>query len=195
MYINLVAVPSNWQMHGFDRPIYTNVTYPFPMNPPFVPSENPTGCYRKVFHIPKEWKGILSILQLTWEGCYTCSTSDRIKILHTQPDLHYESIDCIATSINSCNAGQFWIKWWYLQENEFVYCDDVYMVFVCASINKLTIQREIWFTVMSSWFVKLPQKSWHWQILLSIFLSSRICLIWPCSSPTVWLVYICYLSP
>ncbi|KAM0834535.1 hypothetical protein ACQ4PT_063560 [Festuca glaucescens] len=52
-----LPVPSNWQMHGFDRPIYTNVTYPFPMNPPFVPSENPTGCYRKVFHIPKEWKG------------------------------------------------------------------------------------------------------------------------------------------
>ncbi|XP_044945850.1 beta-galactosidase-like [Hordeum vulgare subsp. vulgare] len=44
-------------MHGFDRPIYTNVTYPFPMNPPFVPSENPTSCYRKVFRIPKEWKG------------------------------------------------------------------------------------------------------------------------------------------
>ncbi|XP_078178746.1 glycoside hydrolase family 2 protein isoform X1 [Carex rostrata] len=52
-----LPVPSNWQMHGFDRPIYTNVTYPFPMNPPFVPSENPTGCYRKHFRLPKEWKG------------------------------------------------------------------------------------------------------------------------------------------
>ncbi|TVU36820.1 hypothetical protein EJB05_18769 [Eragrostis curvula] len=52
-----LPVPSNWQMHGFDRPIYTNTTYPFPMNPPFVPSDNPTGCYRTVFHIPKEWKG------------------------------------------------------------------------------------------------------------------------------------------
>nr|CAB3479457.1 unnamed protein product [Digitaria exilis] len=50
-------VPSNWQMHGFDRPIYTNITYPFPINPPFVTSDNPTGCYRTVFHIPKEWKG------------------------------------------------------------------------------------------------------------------------------------------
>lgn len=52
-----LPVPSNWQMHGFDRPIYTNVTYPFPLNPPFVPADNPTGCYRTVFHIPKEWKG------------------------------------------------------------------------------------------------------------------------------------------
>jgi hypothetical protein len=53
----LIAVPSNWQMHGFDHPIYTNITYPFPINPPFVPTDNPTGCYRTVFHIPKEWKG------------------------------------------------------------------------------------------------------------------------------------------
>lgn len=52
------AVPSNWQMHGFDRPIYTNIVYPFPLNPPYVPSNNPTGCYRKYFQIPKEWEGM-----------------------------------------------------------------------------------------------------------------------------------------
>ncbi|CAA6654079.1 unnamed protein product [Spirodela intermedia] len=52
-----LPVPSNWQMHGFDRPIYTNVVYPFPINPPYVPSENPTGCYRQCFRIPQEWKG------------------------------------------------------------------------------------------------------------------------------------------
>lgn len=52
-----LPVPSNWQMHGFDRPIYTNTLYPFPLNPPYVPSDNPTGCYRKYFHVPKEWKG------------------------------------------------------------------------------------------------------------------------------------------
>lgn len=53
----LCAVPSNWQMHGHDRPIYTNIVYPFPINPPFVPSENPTGCYRKSFTVPSEWTG------------------------------------------------------------------------------------------------------------------------------------------
>lgn len=52
------TVPSNWQMHGFDRPIYTNFTYPFPFDPPFVPTENPTGCYRTYFQIPEEWKGM-----------------------------------------------------------------------------------------------------------------------------------------
>ncbi|KAI3844214.1 hypothetical protein MKX03_032285 [Papaver bracteatum] len=51
-----LPVPSNWQMHGFDRPIYTNVVYPFPLDPPNVPVENPTGCYRTYFEIPEEWK-------------------------------------------------------------------------------------------------------------------------------------------
>lgn len=58
------TVPSNWQMHGFDRPIYTNVVYPFPLDPPFVPVDNPTGCYRTYFHIPKEWKGMIHLIAL-----------------------------------------------------------------------------------------------------------------------------------
>ncbi|XP_057976450.1 uncharacterized protein LOC131163754 [Malania oleifera] len=52
-----LLVPSNWQMHGFDQPIYTNVVYPFPLDPPHIPKDNPTGCYRTYFEIPKEWKG------------------------------------------------------------------------------------------------------------------------------------------
>ncbi|KAL4203703.1 hypothetical protein AMTRI_Chr01g129290 [Amborella trichopoda] len=52
-----LPVPSNWQMHGYDRPIYTNSQYPFPLNPPYVPDENPTGCFRKHFRIPNEWNG------------------------------------------------------------------------------------------------------------------------------------------
>ncbi|XP_077218158.1 glycoside hydrolase family 2 protein [Tasmannia lanceolata] len=52
-----LPVPSNWQLHGFDRPIYTNVLYPFGLNPPYVSDENPTGCYRKYFCTPKEWNG------------------------------------------------------------------------------------------------------------------------------------------
>lgn len=46
-----IPVPSNWQMHGFDKPIYTNVKYPFTVNPPFVPKDNPTGCYRTEFNL------------------------------------------------------------------------------------------------------------------------------------------------
>ncbi|KAL9233819.1 hypothetical protein vseg_008766 [Gypsophila vaccaria] len=52
-----VPVPLNWEMHGYGQPIYTNTEYPFPVNPPNVPAENPTGCYRTSFQIPDEWKG------------------------------------------------------------------------------------------------------------------------------------------
>ncbi|MCQ1058457.1 beta-galactosidase [Photobacterium sp. DNB23_23_1] len=44
-----IPVPSNWQLHGYDKPIYANVKYPFEVNPPFVPKDNPTGCYRTNF--------------------------------------------------------------------------------------------------------------------------------------------------
>ena len=49
-----INVPSNWQMKGYDVPIYTNIKYPIPVHPPYVPKWNPTGCYRKTFTVPSE---------------------------------------------------------------------------------------------------------------------------------------------
>ena len=51
-----IAVPSCWQMQGYGRPHYTNVNYPFPVDPPHVPTENPTGSYRREFDIPAGWQ-------------------------------------------------------------------------------------------------------------------------------------------
>lgn len=48
-------VPSNWQLAGYDAPIYTNVQYPIPVTPPFVPKENPTGCYSLTFSCDPDW--------------------------------------------------------------------------------------------------------------------------------------------
>ncbi|WP_317984055.1 beta-galactosidase [Affinibrenneria salicis] len=50
-----VNVPSNWQMLGYGTPIYTNVTYPIPVDPPFVPADNPTGCYSLTFSVDDDW--------------------------------------------------------------------------------------------------------------------------------------------
>lgn len=50
-----IDVPSNWELKGFGLPIYTNIIYPFPKNPPFVGADNPVGTYRKRFSVPKEW--------------------------------------------------------------------------------------------------------------------------------------------
>ena len=51
-----VPVPSNWELLGYDVPIYTDVAYPFPPNPPFVPHDyNPVGSYRTSFTVPEGW--------------------------------------------------------------------------------------------------------------------------------------------
>ncbi len=52
-----LTVPSNWELQGFGLPIYTNIIYPFPKNPPLVGNDNPVGTYRKEFTVPTEWKG------------------------------------------------------------------------------------------------------------------------------------------
>jgi len=55
---NTITVPGNWQLQGYDRPMYTNVQYPFPANDlPRVPEDdNPTGCYRRTFTVPNGWR-------------------------------------------------------------------------------------------------------------------------------------------
>lgn len=53
-----IPVPSHWVLEGegrYGRPIYTNVQFPFPTEPPHVPDENPTGDYRRNFTIPADW--------------------------------------------------------------------------------------------------------------------------------------------
>lgn len=50
-----INVPGNWQMQGYGHPHYTNVIYPFPVDPPHVPTDNPTGSYLRHFDIPEQW--------------------------------------------------------------------------------------------------------------------------------------------
>ena len=53
-----ISVPSNWELEGHGIPIYTNIVYPFPKNPPFIPhAENPVGSYKRNFEIPENWNG------------------------------------------------------------------------------------------------------------------------------------------
>jgi beta-galactosidase len=49
-----IAVPGHFQLQGYGQPWYTNINYPFPVDPPRVPSENPTGTYRHAFELGEE---------------------------------------------------------------------------------------------------------------------------------------------
>ena len=74
-----IPVPSNWQLCGYDRPQYTNICYPIPYDPPFVPDDNPVGVYSRSYN-------------------YTADGLDRILV--------FEGVDsCIYLYINGKFAG------------------------------------------------------------------------------------------
>ncbi len=52
-----IAVPGHWQLQGWGRPAYTNVRYPFPLDMPRPPADNPTGDYRRVVDVPEVGPG------------------------------------------------------------------------------------------------------------------------------------------
>ena len=58
-----LEVPSHWQLHGHGAPAYTNVAYPFPVEPPFVPDDNPVGRYRRSFALPEGWPAGPAVLR------------------------------------------------------------------------------------------------------------------------------------
>ncbi|MDF2474103.1 MAG: glycoside hydrolase family 2 [Anaerocolumna sp.] len=49
-----LLVPSCWQLNGYDIPNYTNLAYPFPCDPPYVPNDNPAGLYIRDFRLESD---------------------------------------------------------------------------------------------------------------------------------------------
>ncbi|GIO34786.1 MULTISPECIES: beta-galactosidase subunit alpha [Paenibacillus] len=52
-----IRVPGHWQLQGYGHPHYTDLYYPFPVDPPHVPNDNPTGSYVREFELPSHWDG------------------------------------------------------------------------------------------------------------------------------------------
>lgn len=65
-----IPVPSCWQMQGFGSNQYTNIRYPFPFDPPFVPHDNPCGIYVKDFDVDLNKKDFKKYLN--FEGVDSC---------------------------------------------------------------------------------------------------------------------------
>ena len=70
-----ITVPSCWQLKGYENPNYTNINYPYPCDPPYVPDINPVGIYQREFEITDTnlnsylvFEGVSSIAQVYING-------------------------------------------------------------------------------------------------------------------------------
>ncbi len=70
-----IPVPSCWQLYGYEKPYYTNINYPHPIDAPYVPDMNPMGVYKREFNIADEtnchyivFEGVSSNIELFING-------------------------------------------------------------------------------------------------------------------------------
>ncbi|MBO5070934.1 MAG: glycoside hydrolase family 2 [Roseburia sp.] len=64
-----IPVPSCWQLFGYENPNYTNVNYPYPCDPPYVPDDNPCGVYEREFALEEKWGKVYFV----FEGVASCA--------------------------------------------------------------------------------------------------------------------------
>ena len=64
-----IPVPSCWQLHGYENPNYSNINYPYPCDPPYVPDDNPCGVYEREFTLQRKWGRVYYVL----EGVSSCA--------------------------------------------------------------------------------------------------------------------------
>ena len=64
-----IPVPSCWQLHGYENPNYSNINYPYPCDPPYVPDDNPCGVYRRSFTLDE----VSGKTYFVFEGVSSCA--------------------------------------------------------------------------------------------------------------------------
>lgn len=64
-----IPVPSCWQLHGYGNPNYSNINFPFPCDPPYVPDDNPCGVYEREFELNRKWGRVYFV----FEGVSSCA--------------------------------------------------------------------------------------------------------------------------
>ena len=116
-----IPVPSCWQLHGYEDPNYTNVNYPYPVDPPYVADDNPCGIYEREFTLERKWgkvyfvfEGVASCAYLYINGHYVGFTQGS----HLQAE--FDITDFVQEGINTVRAKV--LKWCcgsYLEDQDF----------------------------------------------------------------------------
>lgn len=129
-----ISVPSNWQLHGYDKAQYTNVVYPIPFDPPYVPDNIPVGVYqRKYIHTDDDMRKIL-----TFEGVDSCIylyINDKFagysQVSHHTSE--FDITDMLKSGVNTITAAVLkWCDGTYLEDQDKIRLSgifrDVYVV-------------------------------------------------------------------
>ncbi len=114
-------VPSCWQLKGFGNPNYSDTAYPYPVDAPFVPDENPLGIYMREFEIKNAdnrhyivFEGVSSNLQLFINGKYVGYTQGS----HLQAE--FDITDFVVEGKNTVVAKvRKWCSGSYLEDQDF----------------------------------------------------------------------------
>ena len=153
-----IPVPSCWEMHGCEAPHYTNANYPFPVDPPYVPDDNPCGVYRREFEINDTsrkhyivFEGVSAYFDLYINGNYVGSDSG------SRLQSEFDITDFVIKGKNTLTAKVYkWCAGSYLEDqDQFRFHGifrDVYMlsrpdghikdVFIKTDKNKILIDFE-----------------------------------------------------
>lgn len=127
-----IPVPSNWEMHGYDKPLYCNVEYPHANNPPYIQRRsgysgygvNPVGSYRRTFTLPANWNdkqvfvmfgGIYSAAYVWVNGKYVGYTQG------ANNDHEFDITEHLKTGENSISVQVF--RW---SDGSYLECQDMF---------------------------------------------------------------------
>ncbi len=123
-----VEVPSCWQSTGYEKPYYTNVNYPYPVDPPYVPDDNPLGVYEKTVSITAEqaqrenyiiFEGVAPCLELFVNGKYVGYSSVSHCTSEFKIDLN-EGENKILVKVYKWCVGS------YLEDQDFFRCNGIF---------------------------------------------------------------------
>ena len=125
-----VAVPSCWQSTGYERPYYTNYNYPFLVDAPYVPDDNPCGIYEREFTLDEMWgsrktyvvfEGVSSCLMLYINGEYVGYSQGS----HMQAE--FDISPFVKKGLNTITAKILkWCVGSYLEDQDIFRCNGIF---------------------------------------------------------------------
>ncbi|MFA6835939.1 MAG: glycoside hydrolase family 2 TIM barrel-domain containing protein [Fibrobacteraceae bacterium] len=144
-----IIVPSSWQLLGYDKPIYTNVTYPWSgtdfINPPAAPTNyNPVGHYRRDFTIPAKWSG--KRIRLHFEGVesafYVWINGEYVGYSeNTFTDHEFDVTDKLRSGTNNISVQVFrWCDGSWMEDQDFIRLAGIYRDVYLYATPKVHIQ-------------------------------------------------------